>query len=56
MGNVQARKVWKYEIVDFSKIPDEYKEINSGKVREALRDKKEIPGVRFYQDEVAAVI
>lgn len=44
-------KRWTFEIVDFSKVPDQYKEIVSAKVNRAIRDGvREIDGLKIYQE------
>lgn len=47
------RKVWKFEVTDLSKLPDQYKipnEIAIGQVVRALKEKTKIPGVRIWQE------
>lgn len=50
-----TRTVWRFKIVDFSKIPDEYKLANESAIRNKGRDTKgkgKIPGVKFYSEKV----
>ena len=47
------RKVWKFEVIDFSKLPDQYKMANEsaiGQVVRALKEKTKIPGIRIWQE------
>lgn len=56
IGNVQVRKIWKYKIEDFSKIPDSYKTLDTNMVNIAIRGGlKEIPGLNIYQEEISAI-
>jgi len=57
IGNAQVSKVWKFRVVDFSKVPDLYKEINNVAVNQAIREgKREIPGLEIYQEEQLSVV
>ena len=55
---ISTVQVWKFEIVDESKLPSEYTmpdEAAIGKVVRALKDKANIPGVRvFFTNEIRA--
>jgi hypothetical protein len=56
VGYTQSRKIWKYKITDFSKVPDEYKTLNQVAVNEAIREGvREISGLELYQEEILAV-
>jgi len=58
MGTVGQRENWKWEVIDFSIVPDEYKVID-GAILTAIakkhHDLKQIPGVRFYNEPIIAV-
>ena len=57
IGNTQTRKVWTFKVVDFSKMPDEYKMLNNVAVNQALRDgAREIKGVKIYQEEKLSIV
>ena len=57
IGNVQTRKTWTYEVVDFTEVPDSFKVINPGAVTLAIRGgTREIPGLRIYQAESLSVV
>ena len=57
IGNTQIRKVWKFELVAFSKVGDEFKSLNTVAVNGAIRKgKREIAGLRIYQEETMAVV
>jgi hypothetical protein len=50
-GGVSYRTDWKAEVVDFAALPDAYKMANEKAINAmaaALKDKAEIPGVRFF--------
>jgi len=54
---VQFRDVWRFEIINESMIPDQYKTIDEKKIRavvKALKDRTSIPGVRVYCDKTVA--
>ena len=56
MGDTQARKVWNWEIVDFSKVPDIYKEINRVAINQAIRNGvREISGLNIFQEESLSI-
>lgn len=57
----QVRNVWDFEVVDKATVPEEFKDVNTGRIRRAMqaapkdKDKNpqiEILGVRFFQKEV----
>ena len=55
-GSMTVRKHWKHEIIDPEKVPHEYWEINESLIRDAVnKGKREIPGVRIYEDKVVSV-
>ena len=57
IGNTQTRKVWKYKVVDFSKIPDDFKNINQVAVNQAIRQGiREIKGIEIYQEEQLSIV
>lgn len=48
---------WKYEVFDFALLPDEYKVADNALLNTVARshhDKKQIPGVRFYNEPYIA--
>lgn len=54
LGTASIRKNWKWEVIDFSLVPDEYKVIDNSQLSTIARkhhDAKVIPGVRFYSEE-----
>jgi len=56
IGNAQARKIWKFEVINFSQVPDNYKELNQVSVNNAIRAGiKEIAGLRIYQEDILAI-
>lgn len=57
IGNAQAVKVWKWELVDKKLVPDDYKMIDNVRINQAIRNFQkdgvpmEIPGIKIYQAE-----
>jgi aminopeptidase N len=55
-ASVSTRKRWTYEVQDFARVPDEFKELDRGAVQAAVRaGRRDIPGVRIYQETDASV-
>lgn len=57
VGTVSQRDNWKYEVVDFSLLPDEYKEPNIAlltRVVKASKGQLKINGVRIYNEPILA--
>jgi hypothetical protein len=54
-AGVSYREIVKYEIIDFSKLPDEYKQENSGKINAAVKANIEIPGIRIYSEKITVL-
>ncbi len=51
VGRVNTRQVKKFEVVDPSKVPDEYKMVDERLVRKAIADgKKRIAGVKIWEE------
>jgi len=58
MGTVGQRDNWKYEVIDFALVPDEYKMINPAVLTPAAKsykDTRTIPGVRIFNEPIIAV-
>jgi hypothetical protein len=58
MGMQGQRDNWKYEVVDFAQLPDEYKVPDTAMLNTIAKkhhDLKQIPGVRFYNEPIIAV-
>lgn len=54
---VSTKKVWKFEIIDKTKVPEQYKTIDEKKIRgvvNALKSDADIPGVRVYWENAMA--
>lgn len=51
-GKVSFRTVRKFELVDIKQVPHEYLEVNETAVRAALKDGTELPGFRYFDEEV----
>ena len=55
-GRTTTRKVWKFEVVDSTKVPRQYLDVNESKIRQAVRDGvREVEGVRIYEDVEVSV-
>lgn len=58
MGTAGQRDNWKYEVIDFSLVDDQWKMINAGvltPVVKASKGKIIIPGIRIYNEPIIAV-
>ncbi len=58
MWIASMRDNWKYEIIDFKLVPDDYKMINAGiltPVVKASKGKITIPGIRIFNEPILAV-
>lgn len=54
VGTATGAQIWKFEVVDFKALPDEYKmadEVKIGKVVRATKGSVSIPGVRMWPEE-----
>lgn len=52
LGTVGITTNWKFEVVDFSQVPDEYKLVDATKIGKVVRaGLRSIPGVRIYSEE-----
>ena len=57
-STVGTRKVWKWELEDFSIVPDEYKVLNESLLTSFARSTKgtkKIPGIKIYEDSTVMV-
>ena len=52
VGQVSFKTVRKFELVDIKLVPHEYLEVNDTLVRAALKENKELPGFRYFDEEV----
>lgn len=51
-GSASGRKTWTFELIDLSKVPEEYKILDEKKVRDAVRAGiRQIEGIRIYERE-----
>ena len=58
MGSMVQRDNWKYEVIDFALVSDDYKMINAGvltPVVKASKGKITITGIRVYNEPIIAV-
>ncbi len=51
MADLGTVKTWKFEVVDFGLLPEEYKMIDSARVKKIIQAGGTIPGVRAWQEE-----
>ena len=50
------KKVWLWEVVKFSAVPDIYKMVDDRKVNAEVRSgARDIPGLRIYEEEIPAI-
>lgn len=57
VSGVQTRTVWRFRVVDASKVPDKYKVVDEKKVGGVVRSLKgdtEIPGVEVWEESTMA--
>lgn len=57
VSGVQTRTVWRFRVVDASKVPDKYKVVDEkkiGGVVRALKGDTEIPGVEVWEESTMA--
>lgn len=51
-----VKKVWKWKLIDESKIPREYLEISTSAIGKAISaGNRDIPGIEIYQDEQISI-
>jgi len=53
-GMTSTTKVWKYQIIDFALLPDEYKVADTALLNATVKknhDTKQIPGVRIFAED-----
>jgi len=58
MGTIGQRDNWKWKVVNFTLVPDEYKMINPAVVTPAAKsykDTRTIPGIEIYNEPIIAV-
>lgn len=52
LGTTRITTIWKWEVIDLSLVPDEYKILDATKVGKVVRaGLRSIPGIRIYPDE-----
>ena len=57
IGNTQTTKYWTFEIIDFSKVPDELKVLNQVAVNSAIRGgARNIEGLKIVQKERLSIV
>ena len=54
-GSVKISKVKKFEVTDLAKLPLEYHIANETKIRQAMHAGQELPGVRYWEEEMVSV-
>jgi len=57
MGTTGQRDNWKWEVIDFALVPDEFKMINAAMLTptvKSYKDQRTIPGVRIYNEPIIA--
>jgi len=57
IGSTQVRKIWTWEVIDYEKIPNMYKELNLTVINQAVRNGvRDIEGLRIYQKETLSIV
>ena len=57
IGNTQTRKVWTFEVIDFSKVSDQFKAIDRSAVMTAIRlGVREEKGLKIFQEEKLSIV
>lgn len=51
-GSVSFRKVRKFEVINVAMLPSDYIMADEVAIREAMKAGKELPGVRYYDEQV----
>lgn len=51
-GAVNFRTVKKFEVMDLTMVPVEYLEVNESLVTKVMKEGKELPGIRYYEEQV----
>lgn len=51
-GLTKFRTEKRFEVEDFAKLPDEYKVANETAIRAAMKNGTEVPGVRYFEEQV----
>lgn len=51
-GLVQFREVKRFEVMDITLLPIDYHTPNETMISKAMKDGKELPGVRYYSEQV----
>lgn len=55
-ANSVVRKVWGFKLVDISKVPLEYLQLNETAIRNAIKEgKREIAGLEIFQQSQVAI-
>ncbi len=55
-GSLGTMIIWKFEVIDFAKLPDRFKIENATLIGKVVRaGEREIPGVRIWQEETLTV-
>lgn len=56
LGSAGMAKIWKFEVVDFSLVPDEYKMVDATKLGKVVRaGLRIIPGIRIFEESTVRV-
>jgi hypothetical protein len=57
IANTQTRKVWRFKIVDESKVPSRYRVIDTAIIGQDVRAGiRSIEGVEIFQEEILAIV
>lgn len=51
-GSISFKTVIRFEVLDLDAIPNEYLQVDEVRVRQVLKEGKEIPGIRMFTEEI----
>ena len=55
LGSAGTAKVWKWQVEDFAKIPDQFKTTDDKKILKAVQGGQSIQGIKAWQEETLRV-
>jgi hypothetical protein len=55
LGQSSTAKVWKWEVEDFDKIPNQFKITDDKKILKAVQSGQSVPGIKAWQEETLRV-
>jgi hypothetical protein len=55
LGSAGTAKVWKWQVEEFAKIPEQFKTTDDKKILKAVQGGQAIPGIKAWQEETLRV-